>query len=89
MSKPNWSKQSERLWKFLVENVGKDCPAPACNRAAAGPDAQYVASISKRISECRAKAKSLGGDLVLSRDEWEFYGDGSRRRFTHYRLRLP
>ncbi len=83
MSK-QWSKQSERLWKFLAENIGKDCPAPACNRAAAGPDAQYVASISKRISECRAKAKSLGGDLVLSRDEWE-----GQRRYTHYRLTLP
>ncbi len=79
----DWSQQSERLWQYLFSNQGKDIPAPAMNRAAAG-EGQFVSSLSKRVSECRRKARALGGDLVLSRDEWE-----NGRRYTHYRLTLP
>ena len=83
MRKPDWSKQAERMWNLFKENPNKDIPAPALDRAAAG-DGNYIASRSKRISECRVRAKILGYDLLKSRDEWS-----NGKRFTHYRLVVP
>ena len=79
----DWSQQSSRLWLHLLSHIGQEQPAPVLNKAAAG-EAQYIASFTKRISECRAKARSLGMDLVKTRDEWR---DGQRH--TAYTLISP
>jgi len=80
----NWSKQSDRLWNYLVQWPNQDLSAVELDTVAAGLNGTYTRSFSKRISECRAKAKAQGMDLILSRDERH----GTQRR-TWYKLVKP
>lgn len=76
----NWSKQSQRLWDYLTARPWQLLSQPELNKAAAG-DGAFVNAFTKRVSECRAKARAEGGDLVLAKDEWS---GGQRRTFYRY-----
>ena len=68
--KVDWSKQSERLWQFLLAHPNQEFPTPELNRIAAGDGGLYVASISKRCHEVKARARMMGYDFLVTRDEW-------------------
>lgn len=80
MRKPDWSKQAERMWQFLRMHPNEEIAAPVLNSVGAG-DGVYCSSFSKRISECRQKARELGRDVIMCR---QAHRNGQRR--TWYKL---
>lgn len=83
MRKPDWSKQSERMWQFLLRHHNTEFSQPKLNAVAAG-DGVYVNSFTKRVSEVRRRAQTVGLDLKKTRDEWH-----NGKRETGYTLFVP
>jgi hypothetical protein len=79
----DWSKQAQRIYEFMRGHPNEEIPAPVLQRIAAG-DGQYVASISKRISECRQRFAVEGQSLTMCRQEWI-----NGQRHTFYKLSVP
>lgn len=78
----DFSAQARRLWLFFLDHPDEDWSQPRLNSVAADNEGNYVNSFTKRISECRARARAQGMDLILSLDEW----DAGHARHTWYRL---
>jgi hypothetical protein len=84
MKNPDWSKQSQRLWEFLLAYPNREHPAPTLNSIAAG-NGLYVASFSKRVSEVRERARAMGYDFLKTKDE----RDSTGQRHTGYTFYMP
>lgn len=52
--------QSDKIWKFLTENQGKEIPAVVLHRVGSGKENGFCASLSRRISDIRA----FGGQIT-------------------------
>ena len=67
--------QSQRIADFLRAHPNEEILAPELNRIGAGDDGFYCASLSKRISDCRA----MGLNIVKTKDEIR----GGKRRTAY------
>lgn len=69
MNRTNWSRQSQRLWDFLMANPNKEFPTPELSRICAGGNG-WSSTITKRCSEVQKRAREQGYDFLVTRDEW-------------------
>jgi hypothetical protein len=69
--------QTYKIFSHLQSNPGVDIPALDLHKIASGHEYGFCASLSRRISDCRA----LGMNVIVSRDE---YVDGQRQTWYRY-----
>jgi hypothetical protein len=71
--------QTKRILEYLLARANQDVPSIELHRAGSGKELGFCASLSRRISDIRAR----GYTVILSRDERE-----NGQRWTCYRLIL-
>lgn len=77
--------QTKRIYAHLKANAGYDVLAATLSRIGSGKPLGWVASLSRRISDCRVMAELEGATVIKSLDKIVVDEAGNRTRKTWYK----